>query len=359
MILTTYTIGTPAGVFQANWDEDEEIAVSYTGEPDAIAFFRAYLDLASPSARGGALVQFDTLEPEDFGFIAVENAPIVVLDPQEQLEPDEEPDDEPDMQPDTKLVLDSANDADTFALIGEGAQLLAGLNEDADSFFDDLSRLREIIAALGDAAAVTPEPVEPVDPIIEPVAVITPEPAPVVEPAPTPDPAPVKVDFADLLIPSQRTIKALREIDIYRVLVAAPEDQRAAFAQWIIEARPDLADEVQRVMREEWPGDAPTDGTVTPPTEDRTVAVTDPLPEEGAEVPPAVGEVTESTPERDADMAFLRAVTAGEIDVWENDPADRIEAIVGTYAADEAVLALAREAIDAYINTTSQVLQNA
>jgi hypothetical protein len=112
-------------------------------------------------------------------------------------------------------------------------------------------------------------------------------------------------------------------------------------------------------MREEWPGDAPTDGTVTPPTEDRTVAVTDPLPEEGAEVPPAVGEVTESTPERDADMAFLRAVTAGEIDVWENDPADRIEAIVGTYAADEAVLALAREAIDAYINTTSQVLQNA
>jgi hypothetical protein len=169
----------------------------------------------------------------------------------------------------------------------------------------------------------------------------------------------VKVDFAQYLLPAQQTIKTLTEINIYRVLVAAPEDQRAAFAQWIIERRPDLADEVQRVMREEWPGDAPTGGTVTPPTEDRTEGITDPLPDDGAAVPPAVGEVTVSTPERDADMAFLRAVTAGEIDMWENDPADRIESIVGAYETDEAVLTLAREAIDAYTNFMSQALQNA
>jgi hypothetical protein len=110
-------------------------------------------------------------------------------------------------------------------------------------------------------------------------------------------------------------------------------------------------------MRAEWPGETPTDPAL--PTEDRAVTVTDPLPEEGAAVPPALGEVTESTPERDADMAFLRSVTAGEIDMWENDPADRIEAVVGTYAADEAVLSLAREAIDAYTNFMSQALQNA
>jgi hypothetical protein len=572
MIATTYTIGTPAGVFQANWDDDEDIAVTYTGDEAAIRFFRAYLDLAAPTARGGALVRFDALEPEDLGFIAVENAPVFVVDPLEQLEPDEDPE---DTEEPMSLLLDSA-DADTFALIGEGAQLLAGLNEDAESFFDDLSRLREIIAALGaDAAPVAPavdvggkvfanEPqhyadnemgtrryrvmggklapntpaarryleypvvgsnadyvaqnarlerkgdtfqltydldrpfpttvevegdptpesldyqagfnagmaaakpkltdamirkntdqwvegyraavrdlsefpemaardreeilsylaslahvVEP-EPVIEPapahteqfesyrraieeakaagtlasmpglleqirvdarlndgeaeellalaeIAPVEPEPViepapvePVIEPAPpapTPEPTPVKVAFAEYLLPSQRTIKTLREIDIYRVLVAAPEEHRAAFAQWIIERRPDLADEVQHVMRAEWPGETPTDPAL--PTEDRAVTVTDPLPEEGAAVPPALGEVTESTPERDADMAFLRSVTAGEIDMWENDPADRIEAVVGTYAADEAVLALAREAIDAYTNFMSQALQNA
>jgi hypothetical protein len=507
MIATTYTIGTPAGVFQANWDDDEDIAVTYTGDEAAIRFFRAYLDLAAPTARGGALVRFDALEPEDLGFIAVENAPVFVVDPLEQLEPDEDPE---DTEEPMSLLLDSA-DADTFALIGEGAQLLAGLNEDAESFFDDLSRLREIIAALGaDAAPVAPavdvggkvfanEPQHyadnemgtrryrvmggkltpntpaarryleyPVvgsnadyvaqnarlerkgdtfqltydldrpfpttvevegDPtpesldyqagfnagmsaakpkltdalirkntdqwvegyraavrdlsefpemaardreeilsylaslahVIEPEPVIEPAPVePVIEPAPpapTPEPTPVKVAFAEYLLPSQRTIKTLREIDIYRVLVAAPEEHRAAFAQWIIEARPDLADEVQHVMRAEWPDDAPGDPAL--PTEDRTATVTDPLPEDGAAVPPALGEVTESTPERDADMAFLRAVTAGEIDMWENDPADRIEAIVGAYETDEAVLALSREAIDAYTNFMSKALQNA
>jgi hypothetical protein len=44
------------------------------------------------------------------------------------------------------------NAPDVFAAIGEGAALLARLDENAATFFDDLTRLREILALLGDAA---------------------------------------------------------------------------------------------------------------------------------------------------------------------------------------------------------------
>lgn len=47
-------------------------------------------------------------------------------------------------------------DAEFFALIGEGAGLLKGLDENAPGFFDSLGRLREIIAMLGEAG---PSPV--------------------------------------------------------------------------------------------------------------------------------------------------------------------------------------------------------
>jgi hypothetical protein len=45
----------------------------------------------------------------------------------------------------------SATD-DIFKVIGEGATLLAALDENSESFFADLARLREIIAALGEGA---------------------------------------------------------------------------------------------------------------------------------------------------------------------------------------------------------------
>jgi hypothetical protein len=45
---------------------------------------------------------------------------------------------------------------DVFAIIGEGAALLAALDENADSFFADLTRLREILAMLGEGAPAAP-----------------------------------------------------------------------------------------------------------------------------------------------------------------------------------------------------------
>ena len=62
------------------------------------------------------------------------------------------------------MVMDSVTDAESFALIGEGAQILKGLNEDSESFFSDLGRLREIIKALTggqQAPAPSPEPAQP------------------------------------------------------------------------------------------------------------------------------------------------------------------------------------------------------
>ena len=57
------------------------------------------------------------------------------------------------------MVMDAVTDADTFALIGEGAQILKGLNEDSESFFADLGRLREIIRALtGGQQTTSPAP---------------------------------------------------------------------------------------------------------------------------------------------------------------------------------------------------------
>ena len=60
---TTYKAVTPFGAFQADWADDEESRVEYTGSADAIAYFKDFLALNSISGTGGALIQFDTLEP--------------------------------------------------------------------------------------------------------------------------------------------------------------------------------------------------------------------------------------------------------------------------------------------------------
>jgi hypothetical protein len=47
---------------------------------------------------------------------------------------------------------------DVFSIIGEGAALLAALDEGSDSFFDDLTRLHEILAILGESAPAAAPP---------------------------------------------------------------------------------------------------------------------------------------------------------------------------------------------------------
>lgn len=77
---TTYRAITPFGAFQADWSDDEDGRVQYSGSADAIAYFKDYLALNSISGAGGALIRFDTLEPADlYGFCQSEEAGISVI----------------------------------------------------------------------------------------------------------------------------------------------------------------------------------------------------------------------------------------------------------------------------------------
>ena len=54
------------------------------------------------------------------------------------------------------MILDDAGGSDYFALIGEGAKILKGLDENSSSFFQDISRLREILGLIGEKPAAAP-----------------------------------------------------------------------------------------------------------------------------------------------------------------------------------------------------------
>lgn len=144
---TIYKALTPYGGFQAEWGDDEDSRVEYTGNADAIAFFKAFLGLNSISGQGGALIEFDSLEPGDFyGFCQSEKYGIRVLPSEDDLM------DERENRDMTNTVLDAVSAAEAFELIGEGAQILSRLDESADTFFGDLDRLRVIVTELGDEA---------------------------------------------------------------------------------------------------------------------------------------------------------------------------------------------------------------
>lgn len=144
---TIYQALTPYGAFQATWGDDEESRVEYTGSADAIAYFKAFLDLNSISGAGGALLQFDSLEPADlYGFCQSEQHGISVLPTEDDLM------DEAQGKQMEMTLMDAVSPAVAFELIGEGAQILNRLDESADTFFPDLDRLRVIVQELGDDA---------------------------------------------------------------------------------------------------------------------------------------------------------------------------------------------------------------
>lgn len=154
MMATQYNVATPYGTFLAQWGEDEESPVAYSGDDGAISHFKAYLELNSVSGRGGALVRFDSLEPDDlYGFCQSEKYGIIVAPSADDLMDDLENEEQK-----MSVVLDAVSDAEAFTLIGEGAQILTRLDDDGDTFFADLGRLREIIQALGDDTPALDDP---------------------------------------------------------------------------------------------------------------------------------------------------------------------------------------------------------
>jgi len=141
---TIYKAMTPYGAFQAEWGEDEDSRVEYTGSADAIAFFRDFLELTPISGIGGARIQFDTLEPAElYGFCQSEQYGISVLPSEDDLM------DEMERNEMEMTLLDAVGSAESFELIGESAQIFGRLSESADTFFSDLDRLRVIMQELG------------------------------------------------------------------------------------------------------------------------------------------------------------------------------------------------------------------
>lgn len=160
--MTTYKAVTPAGAFQAAWsDDDDDSRVEYSGNPEAIAYFRDFLGLNSISGQGGALVQFDELQPADlYGFCQSEKYGISVIPNEDDLLDELESSDmtTTPTTPASVAVLDAVTNAEAFELIGEGAQILTRLDESAETFFPDLDRLRFIVQELGDDTPAGADP---------------------------------------------------------------------------------------------------------------------------------------------------------------------------------------------------------
>jgi hypothetical protein len=152
------------------------------------------------------------------------------------------------------------------------------------------------------------------------------------------------------------TLAQLRRIDVYRVLDAAG-DQRAELATFIATGRADLVREVTDVMAEEWPdlGWTFAPAAVVEHTDGSSGALLVPnkdgTPKELTVPPvPVVEEKSEQerNPARSGDMAFLNSVIGQSVDMWADDLADKIEAMMTTYESDGEMMELASRAIDSY-----------
>jgi hypothetical protein len=156
------------------------------------------------------------------------------------------------------------------------------------------------------------------------------------------------------------SIAKLRRVDVYRVLSAVRADNldgvtRSDLASWIVTNRPDLLNEVTDVMAEEWPQDgwsAPVDAP-NAAGQERAAAVAAPLPPGAVEVPaiePEAAPAPVVNPQRAADLAYFQSVTAEKVDMWDDQLADKLEAMIGNYAGDAEMTDAWTQAVNAYTN---------
>jgi hypothetical protein len=172
-------------------------------------------------------------------------------------------------------------------------------------------------------------------------------------------PAPTEpLNMEKYILVGADSIAALKRVNVWRVLDELDAGNvdgvtRAALARWIAEQRPDLAAEVDSVMREEWPAEWDAPGAVpavTPNAAEPAAAVSQPLPDGPVEVPPPApaAPAAGQNPERAADIQFLNDVTAGQADLWSDATTDRMEAMIDRYPGDAEVEAAWRAAVEAF-----------
>ena len=142
-----YLVITPAGKFTADFLEH---SVEYSGDDEAIEYFRQHLLLDFVSGNDGHRLSPENIQPFDlWGFCQSDT--IMVIPPADDAmayAAYEQAQESDEMNP----ILDAVDSAQEFALIGEGAKLLKSLDENSADFFTSLGRLREIIVALGGSA---------------------------------------------------------------------------------------------------------------------------------------------------------------------------------------------------------------
>ncbi|ABO60624.1 hypothetical protein LA345_39060 (plasmid) [Burkholderia vietnamiensis] len=154
------------------------------------------------------------------------------------------------------------------------------------------------------------------------------------------------------------SIAALRRIDVYRVLNGLAADNvdgvtRSDLATWIAMNRPDLVKEVTDVMAEEYAADGWTLPEDTEDGEWRAKQADQPLPPGPVVVPPVVpdpGPAPTVNPKRADDLAFFEAVAAEKVDMWDDQLADKLEAMIAAYGGDDEMREAWTRAVNAYTN---------
>lgn len=152
-----YLVATEAGEFTVNFGDDENQVTTYSGDSAAIQYFKNYLLFNFICGKDGHHIEPDRVDPYDFwAFCQTDTIKIIPDDFNaytfEQWEK-ELNESEPATGDEMKQNFDSVDDSQAFALMGEGAQILARLDENSATFFADLGRLKEIIAALGESVS--------------------------------------------------------------------------------------------------------------------------------------------------------------------------------------------------------------
>lgn len=119
MITTHYTVLTPCGAFVAHWDEDEDVPPVFSGNWNALEYFKAYLAATRPNGPDGRLLAFEALEPNELeGFCQSDEFGITVW-------PDDAPMPEHEEEHDGASLLDAIEYTDPLQV--ELVQLLREL----------------------------------------------------------------------------------------------------------------------------------------------------------------------------------------------------------------------------------------
>lgn len=145
-----YLVRTEAGEFTVNFGEEDGDRTTYEGDEGAIKYFKNRLLFNFVSGEDGHSINPDFVSPYDFwAYCQTDTIRII---PDEYYEATfKEWESELSEGYEMKQNFDSVDDSQAFALMGEGAQILGRLDENSATFFADLGRLKEIIAALGES----------------------------------------------------------------------------------------------------------------------------------------------------------------------------------------------------------------